>query len=194
MGKTYAELTPNLVEFIEAQQLFFVGTAPLDQQGHVNISPKGMNSLRILDTQTVAYLDVTGSGVETIAHIKENQRLVMMFCAFEGKPFILRLHGKADVIETHNPEFVQLRTEFDDLPGVRSIIRLKISRIADSCGWTVPLYKHEGTRDYYQNFAEKLGPDGIREGQLAANMRSIDGLAGLEQPSNHPELDPELRA
>ena len=183
MGKIYDALNPQLIEFIAAQQLFFVGTAPLSQDGHINLSPKGMDCLKVLDNHTIAYLDVTGSGVETISHIKENGRVVFMFCAFEGKPFILRLHGQGHVLESDHPEFQSLRGQFADLPGVRSIIKLDITRIADSCGWNVPLYSFEGTRDYYQNFADKLGPEGIREGQLAANMSSIDGLPGLAKPS-----------
>ena len=183
MGKIYQELTPKLIEFISEQKLFFVGTAPLSEDGHVNISPKGMDSLRVLNNKTVAYLDVTGSGVETISHIKENGRLVFMFCAFDGKPLILRLHGLGTVLEASDEEFQSLRDQFNDLPGVRSIIKLDITRIADSCGWNVPLYTYEGTRDYYQNFADKLGDKGIREGQLASNMRSIDGLPGLREPS-----------
>ena len=183
MGKLYDQLTPELSEFISEQKMFFVGTAPLSEQGRVNISPKGMDCLRILDNKTVAYLDVTGSGVETISHIKENARAVFMFCAFEGKPFILRLHGTGSVIERSDSEFESLSARFSDLPGVRSIIKLSITRIADSCGWTVPLYRHEGSRDYYQNYADKLGVEGIREGQLAANMMSIDGLPGLKEPS-----------
>jgi hypothetical protein len=183
MGKLHEALTPQLIAFIDAQKMFFVGTAPLSASGHVNISPKGMDCLRVLGPRTLAYLDVTGSGVETISHVKENGRLVMMFCAFEGKPFILRLHGEADVIEAHHPEFPVLKARFTELPGERSIIRLNVTRIADSCGWTVPLYEFAGTRDYYDNYASKLGADGIRAGQLAANMRSIDGLEGLAKPS-----------
>lgn len=183
MGKLHDELTPKLVDFIQAQRMFFVGTAPLDGDGHVNVSPKGMDCLRVLDSRAVAYLDVTGSGVETLSHVKENGRLVMMFCAFEGKPFTLRLHGKAEVLEVGHPEFEHLKGKFPDLPGIRSIIRLKALRIADSCGWTVPLYEYVGTRDYYQNYADKLGPNGMRAGQLAANMQSIDGLRGLDKPS-----------
>ena len=109
--------------------------------------------------------------------------MVMMFCALDGKPFILRLHGTADVVEAHKPEFVELKPRFPELPGVRSIIRLNVSRIADSCGWTVPLYEYAGRRDYYDTSAKKLGAEGIRAGQLATNMRGIDGLRGLEQPS-----------
>ena len=183
MGKLYDELTPKLVEFIEAQKMFFVGTAPLDGDGHVNISPKGMDSLRVLDSRTVAYLDVTGSGVETLSHVKENGRLVIMFCAFDGKPLTLRLHGKAEVLEVDHSEFESLQAQFPELPGIRSIIRLNALRIADSCGWTVPLYEYTGTRDYYDNYADKLGEEGMRQGQLAANMHSIDGLRGLDKPS-----------
>lgn len=183
MGKLYESLTPKLVDFIEAQKMFFVGTAPLTGGGHVNVSPKGTDSLRVLDPYHVAYADLTGSGIETVAHLKENGRMVMMFCAFEGRPLILRLHGRGDVVETGHPEFAELSRAFPDLPGVRAIIRLEITRVADSCGWNVPLYEFAGMRDYYQNYAEKLGPEGIREGQLAANMASIDGLPGLERPS-----------
>jgi hypothetical protein len=183
LGKQYAELTPELIEFIGVQKMFFVGTAPLSRDGHVNVSPKGMDSLRVLDAHTLAYLDVTGSGIETVSHIKENGRLLMMFCAFEGKPFILRLHGRGEVIEVGHPEFENLSKQFPALPGMRSVIRLHVKRIADSCGWTVPLYEYAGTRDYYDNYAEKLGDGGMRKGQLASNMVSIDGLPGLEKPS-----------
>ena len=183
MGKIHHEITDNLVHFIQDQKMFFVATAPLAADGHVNVSPKGMDSFRVLGPRTVAYLDVTGSGVETISHVKENGRLVIMFCAFEGKPFILRLHGRADVLETDHPEFPVLLPRFPPLPGIRAIIRLEITRIADSCGWTVPLYDHAGKRDYYDNYAEKMGPEGIRKGQLASNMAGIDGLPGLAKPS-----------
>ena len=183
MGKLYEELTSELIDFIQAQQMFFVGSAPLSDNGHVNISPKGMDSFRVLDNRTVGYLDVTGSGVETISHVKENGRLVIMFCAFEGSPLTLRLHGRAEVLERQHAEFEALLKEFPELPGIRSIIRLNVERIADSCGWTVPLYRFEGTRDYYDNYAAKKGPEGFRQGQLAANMQSIDGLQGLDAPS-----------
>jgi len=163
--------------------MFFVGTAPLSEQGHINISPKGMDSLRILDTRTVAYLDVTGSGVETISHLNQNGRMVMMFCAFEGKPLTVRLHGRGEAIETDHEEFAELRKLFPDLPGIRSIIRLKASRIADSCGWTVPLYSHEGSRDYYDNYAASKSDAELRESQLNKNMQGIDGLAALTKPS-----------
>jgi len=177
------ELDQQQIEFIEAQKMFFVGTAPASLDGHVNISPKGMDSLRVLGPTTIAYLDVTGSGVETISHLKENGRLVMMFCAFEGKPLTLRLHGRGEVIETHNPEFSELIELFPELPGIRSIIRLNIDRVADSCGWTVPLYEFAETRDYYDKYAEHIGVEGMRAGQLKSNMTSIDGMVGLDKPS-----------
>lgn len=183
MGKLYDALTPQLITFIENQKMFFVGTAPLAADGHVNISPKGLDTLRILDASTIAYLDMTASGVETIAHVKENGRLVMMFCAFEGRPFTLRLHGVADVLERDHPEFTGLAPQFPDLEGARAIIRLRLHRIADSCGWTVPMFEYVGMRDYYEKHAARLGPEGIREAQLEVNMRSIDGLTGLSKPS-----------
>lgn len=183
MGKVYEALDDTLIEFIQAQHLFFVATAPLAPDGHVNVSPKGMDALRVLDAHTVAYLDVTGSGVETLSHVRENGRLVMMFCAFAGRPLILRLHGDAEVLERGHADFEMLLPRFPALPGIRSIIRLNITRIADSCGWTVPQYTFDGTRDYYDNYAERLGPDGMRKAQLAANMKSLDGLPGLTRPS-----------
>lgn len=179
MGKLYDALTPTLIDFIEAQQMFFVATAPLSADGHVNVSPKGTDSLRVLDERTVAYRDLTGSGVETIAHVKENGRLVIMFCAFDGKPFILRLHGHAEVIETGDAGFADLAARFPEHTGTRAIIRLHVSRVADSCGWTVPLYEYRGVRDYYDNYADRLGPEGIRQAQREGNATSIDGLAGL---------------
>ena len=183
MGKLYTELTPALIEFISAQKMFFVGTAPLSADGHVNISPKGMDSFRVINPRSVAYLDLTGSGVETISHLKENARLVIMFCAFEGKPLIVRLHGTGEALERGHPDFAGLLSQFPDLPGIRSIIRLSVERIADSCGWIVPLYNHAGTRDFYENYARNKGPEGLRESQLASNMNSIDGLPGLDKPS-----------
>lgn len=183
MGKQYEELSSTLIEFIDEQKMFFVGTAPLSQSGHVNISPKGMDCFRVIGPTTVAYLDGTGSGVETIAHVKENQRLVVMFCAFSERPFILRLHGQGRVVETHQPEFLELSKLFPAMDAVRSIIVLQISRISDSCGWTVPLFEHTGSRDYYNKFAETLGIDGLRAAQGVHNMESIDGLPGLSKPS-----------
>ena len=183
MAKQYPGLTEKHVEFIADQHMFFVASAPTASDGHVNVSPKGMDSFRVLSPNTVAYLDVTGSGVETISHVKDNGRLVIMFCAFSGSPLTLRLHGQAEVLETGQPRFAELIDRFPDLPGRRAIIQLNVSRVADSCGWTVPLYEHVGYRDYYDRYAEAKGAEGMREAQLAVNMHSIDGLKALDKPS-----------
>jgi hypothetical protein len=183
MGKVYDELTEPLQVFIRKQHLFFVGTAPLAGDGLVNVSPKGFDTLRILDAKTIAYLDLMGSGIETMAHLKENGRMVMMFCSFDARPMILRLHGTGQAIEQDNPEFDELIGLFPELVGTRSIIKLNIERIADSCGWGVPRYAYEGERDTYRKFAEKAGDEGIRKGQLASNMKSLDGLIGLSKPT-----------
>ena len=183
MGKVYSELTPKLIEFIEAQHMFFVGSAPLAADGHVNLSPKGMDSLRVIDPLTLAYLDLTGSGAETIAHVRENGRLVMLFCAFDGSPMLLRVHGQAEVIYAQDPSFADWRARFPEQAGVRSIIKLRATRVADSCGWTVPEYEHVGARDYYDKYADRIGTEGMREGQLAKNMLSIDQLPALSEPS-----------
>lgn len=183
MGKTYERIDERLREFIEQQPLFFVATAPLAEDGLLNLSPKGLDTLRILDERTVAYLDLTGSGVETIAHLKENGRCVMMFCAFEGRPMILRLHGRGEVLETGEADFEDLLPLFPELPGTRSIIRIAVDRIADSCGWGVPLMNFEGDRDQLLRYADQIGDEGIRDAQQKGNMASLDGLPGLKGPS-----------
>jgi hypothetical protein len=142
-----------------------------------------LDTLRILDSKTVAYLDLTGSGVESIAHIKENGRFVMMFCSFDKNPLILRLHGRGSVIERSDAEWTHLESKFSDFRTARAIIKLSIHRIADSCGWGVPMYEFTGTRDQYFKYADQLDEDGLRKAQLECNMTSIDRLAGLKQPS-----------
>ena len=183
MGKTYEALDDKLTAFIEAQKMFFIATAPLSGDGLLNLSPKGFETLRILDSHTLAYLDLTGSGVETVAHLKENQRFVLMFCSFESKPMILRLHGRGKALERGDEEFERLLPLFPDLLGTRAIIKLSVQRIADSCGWGVPLYEHLGERDTYPRYAEQAGVEGLRKGQLASNMASLDGMPGLRAPS-----------
>jgi hypothetical protein len=177
MGKTFDAIDPKLRAFIEKQKMFFVATAPLSEDGHVNLSPKGLEgTLAVIDDRTIAYLDFTGSGVETIAHIRENGRVCMMFCAFEGPPRIVRIHGTGDAIEPHDEEFESLRARFDDYPGVRSIIRIRASRISDSCGYGVPLYSYEGERDQLSRWADRKGPDGLERYQRDNNTESLDGL------------------
>ena len=179
MGKIHVELTAELQAFIRAQRMFFVASAPDDPDGHINLSPKGHDSLLILDPQTLAYLDLTGSGIESVAHIKENGRFVMMFCSFDAAPLILRLHGVAEVIEAGTPEWAKLRPLFPALPGARAIIRLSLRRIADACGWGVPRYEFIESRDDYARVAARLGSEGLERARARANAVSINGLPGL---------------
>ena len=179
MGKTYERITSELVEWIGRQRIFFVGTAPLSADGMVNCSPKGLDSLAILDDRTVAYLDLTGSGVETVAHVQENGRIVVMFCALEGAPKIVRLHGKGRVIFPDDVEFADLQAKLPALPGVRSIVRVDVTRVSDSCGFGVPLYEFQGQRDTLVVAHKRSGPEGIREYQIKNNRQSLDGLPGV---------------
>lgn len=179
MGKSYESITPDLEEWIGRQRMFFVATAPLAAAGHVNCSPKGLDSFRVLGPTCVAYQDLTGSGIETVAHVKENGRIVIMFCAFEGPPRIVRLHGRGEVIESGSDEFDRLTTLFPAQPGVRSLVRVDVLRIADSCGFGVPLYRFTRDRDTLANYAEKYGPEGMAAYRAEHNRQSIDGLSGL---------------
>src|SRR5246127_5117383 len=129
MGKVYEAIDPKLREWLSEQKIFFVATAPLSPEGHVNCSPKAGESFRVIDEQTVAYLDLTGSGVETVAHVKENERIVLMFCAFDGAPKIVRLHGRGEVIEPRNGDFERLKSIFSSSAGIRSIIKVHLTRI-----------------------------------------------------------------
>lgn len=177
MGKTYDSLDPKLRGFIARQKMFFVATAPLGSEGHVNLSPKGLDgTFAVLDDHTIAYLDFIGSGVETIAHLRQNGRICVMFCAFDGPPRIVRIHGTGEVVEPSHEEFEALRSEFDVYPGVRAIIRIRASRISDSCGYGVPLYRYEGERDQLQRWAERKGPEGLADYQRDNNLESLDGL------------------
>jgi hypothetical protein len=188
MANVFDGIDDQLRGWIARQRLFFVGTAPLAGDGHVNVSPKGpIESLAVVDGHTVAYLDVTGSGAETIAHIRENGRVVVMLCAFEGPPRILRLHGRGEVVPASDARFTQLaeRCGFDEPPlGHRSIVLVHVTRIADSCGYGVPLMSYEGERPHQQLSAEKRlrtkGPDGFVEYRREKNAKSIDGLPALE--------------
>ncbi len=179
MGKTYDEITDSLREFIERQHMFFVATAPLGSDGLINLSPKGYDTFRILDRRTVAYLDLTGSGIETVAHLKENGRLTIMFCAFDGRPNIVRLYGHGTVLEPGDAEFETLLTEFPQRPGTRSIIKLEAHRISDSCGWAVPLMEFQEDRDQLDRYASQLPPEVLLEKQMKGNTQSLDGLPGL---------------
>ncbi len=182
MGKLHAALDADLQSWLAAQRVFFVATAPSGDGGHVNCSPKGGDALRVLGPTTVAYVDRTGSGIETVAHVRQNGRIVIMFCAFEGAPRIVRLHGRGTVIAAGDPEIAPLLAQFDLPPlGVRAILKVELTRIADSCGFGVPLLRFEGERDTLGKWAEKKGEAGIAEYVRAKNAVSIDGLPGLAE-------------
>jgi hypothetical protein len=179
MGKVYERLDERLMSFIGSQHVFFVGTAPDALDGHLNISPKGLDTFRILGPNSVAYLDLTGSGIETVAHLRQNGRITIMFCAFEGRPLIVRLYGRGRVIEPGAPEFDGLIDQFPEYPGIRSVVVVDLERIADSCGFAVPLYEYRGERSQLIDYAHKKGPEGMERYKAQKNRESIDGIAGL---------------
>jgi len=179
MGKVYDAITDKQAEWMRAQHLFFVATAPLAPDGHVNVSPKGdLRWFRILGPNDVAYLDFIGSGAETIAHARENGRIVVMFCAFDGPPKIIRLHGRAEVL----PPGDELAAVFDPPEhAVRSIVRVRVERVSDSCGYGVPLMQFEGKRTQYDAWVEKKVRDGGFADYVAEkNTLSIDGLPAID--------------
>jgi hypothetical protein len=179
MGKVYEAIDERLAKLIGRQHLFFVATAALSAEGSVNLSPKGLDSFVILDPHNVAYLDLVGSGAETIAHLRENGRITILFCSFEGPPLLLRLYGRGEVVEPGDEGFETLLARFPKYPGARSIICVSISRIADSCGFGVPLYRFEAERTQLMAWAERKGEEGLREYQLGNNRVSLDGLPAL---------------
>jgi Pyridoxamine 5'-phosphate oxidase len=179
MGKNYEQLDERLCDFIRRQHVFFVGTAPSSLDGHLNVSPKGLDTFRILGPTTVAYLDLTGSGIETVAHLRENGRMTIMFCAFEGAPSIVRLYGKGRVVEPGDAEWEGLLAGFPPQPGERSVIVLEVERIADSCGYAVPLYEYREERTQLTSYALKKGLAGLERYKAEKNRKSIDGLDGL---------------
>jgi hypothetical protein len=194
MGKVFDGIDDRMLDWIARQPMFFVGTAPSGDGGHVNVSPKGpIGTLRVLDSRTVAYLDKVGSGAETIAHLRDNGRIVVMLCAFEGPPRIVRLHGRGEVIVASDPRFDELleRAAFDEPAAPetrRAVIVVDVERIATSCGYGVPLMAYEGERPHLDAWAAKKlrvrGPDAIADYQAEKNEVSIDGLPAVD----HAEL------
>jgi hypothetical protein len=190
MGELEGGIDAKLRKWIGAQSIFFVGSAPLSKRGHVNVSPKGpIGSLRVLDDSTVAYLDVVGSGAETIAHVRENGRIVVMFCAFEGPPRIVRLHGRGEIVLAGSKRFDDLlaRARFDDgyIPEARrAIIVVHVERVAESCGFGVPLMRFQKARPQMNAWAEKKlekhGPLALVDYQRQKNAKSIDGLPSID--------------
>lgn len=180
MGKVFPEIDDKIQTWMTKQHMYFVSTAPRADDGLVNCSPKGGDTLRIVDKHTLAYLDYAGSGVETIAHLRENGRIVLMMCAFTGPPRIFRFHGTGDAVTPDSDAFADLASLFDtDMLGVRSIIRINVTRISDSCGFGVPKYKFTEDRDAMRKWAEGKGPEGVRTYVSQKNAVSLDGLPGV---------------
>lgn len=179
MSKVYEHLDERLIAFIRAQKLFFVATAPLSAAGRINLSPKGYDSLAIIDPLTVAYIDLGGSGIETHAHVKENGRITLMFCAFEGAAKILRLYGRAEAMAFYEPGFDEAMARFPSFARARGVITVHIDRIADSCGWGVPFFDYAGERDQLKRWIAARPEEEWRAHRLESNALSIDGLAGL---------------
>jgi hypothetical protein len=176
MGKVFETITDDLQAFIAQQHLFFVSTAPLGEEGHINLSPKGMDSFRVLSDHEVAYVDLTGSGNETSAHIQENGRITFMFCAFEGAPKVLRLYGHGRVVLPTDTEWESLSSHFTLYPGTRQIIAAEISRVSTACGYAVPLYEFKEQRDTLVKWAEHKGHEGLDAYRQQKNLCSIDEL------------------
>lgn len=173
MAQQFSELSPKHIEFINEQHIYFVGTA--GAQGFVNVSPKGMDSLRVIDEKEVVWLNLTGSGNETAAHVLENGRMTVMFCSFDKQPLILRLYGDAEVIHPRDTEWDALVGMFPAYAGTRQLYRLRISLVQTSCGYAVPHLTFAGDRQTLENWAEKRGTDGIKDYWTEKNTVSMDG-------------------
>jgi hypothetical protein len=189
MAKVFEEIDDKLRAFIEAQSMFFVATAPSGDGGHVNLSPKGGHNLfQVTGPLGFAYVDLMGSGIETVAHLRENGRIVIMFCAFDGPPKIVRLHGIGRPVQQNDEGFEELLETFDitdeQRRAVRSVITVEVNRVGDSCGFVVPRMDYVGERDqlyrYADNRLRKEGEDAVRAYVSVNNAESLDGLAGLD--------------
>ena len=174
MGQRFAELSARHVEFIARQRIFFVGTATADSR--VNVSPKGLDSLRVLGNTRIVWLNVTGSGNETSAHVQQLARMTLMFAAFEGPPLILRVYGTAKAVHHGEPGWNELRSLFPPLPGARQVFDMAVELVQTSCGMAVPLYDHAGDRELLNDWARKKGEQGVRQYWEEKNTASIDGL------------------
>ena len=183
MGKTYEKFDDKLRKFVEAQKMFFVATAPMLEDGHVNLSPKGYDSFKILDDNTCLYADLGGSGIETLAHLKDNGRITIMFMAMEGKANIVRIFGKGEAISFDDPGFDELMKMFPQFDRVRSIIKINVFKIMDSCGFGIPFYAFKGERDQLVRTHRNKELEDWREYRYDRNPESLDGLEGLVKPS-----------
>ncbi len=179
MGKVFDQIDGRLQDWIDAQPMWFVATAPLSADGHVNVSPRGHDSFSVLGPRRVGWVDYTGSGVETVAHIRENGRVCLMFCSVDARPRILRLHGIGAVHLPGESVFADVAARHPANPSTRAVITVDVSRISDSCGWGVPIMDVVEERDLIRRHADTKGPDGMRRYRAERNATSIDGLPGF---------------
>ncbi len=180
MGRTYDAIDDHLSAWMQAQPVFFVGTAPLAEDGHVNVSPKGLaDTFVVVGPRQVAYLDLTGSGIETVAHLRQNGRICVMLCAFTGPPRIVRLHGRGTAVVPGDAGFDDLARLFPPRPGTRAVVVVDVERIADSCGYAVPYMAYQSDRDRLDRWTASRGADGLVAYRAEKNAESIDGLPGL---------------
>lgn len=179
MARVYDGISDELRAFLERQPMFFVATAPLAADGHVNVSPKGLDgTFAVLGRYRVAYLDLTGSGIETVAHVRENGRITLMFCAFDGPARIVRLFGRGEVVTCEEPGFEEMASRFPELPGARAVITVALDRVSDSCGYGVPKMALVEQRERLLDWADARGDDGLATYRAERNATSIDGLPG----------------
>jgi Pyridoxamine 5'-phosphate oxidase len=182
MAKTFEYIDGKMAAFLVAQPVFFVATAPLSADGHLNCSPKGNDgSFKVLGRRKVAYRDLNGSGVETVSHLRENGRVILMFCAFDGPPRIIRLHGRGRAVFDHDEDFAYLSEQFGGAELTRSFIVVDVERVSDSCGYGVPLMTFKGHRHKLDRWAQKMGEDGLARYRAANNQFSLDGLPGVPE-------------
>ena len=179
MGKEFEAIDDRLQRWIEKQRMFFVATAPLDENGHVNCSPKGLDSLRVLGPRQLAYVDLGGSGIETVAHLRENRRITVMLCAFDGPPKIFRFYGRGRAVEPGDSEFNDLVARFPEQPSVRNIIVVDVDRIMDSCGYGVPEFDFRKDRESMANWINSKTDEELAQYRRDNNTESLDGLPGL---------------
>lgn len=181
MAKTVPALDDALIKFIEGQHVFFVATAPRGPEGHVNLSPKGYDTFRILGPTEVAYLDLTGSGAETVAHLRDDGRITLLFCGFDAKPNLVRLYGRGRAVEPGDDGFESLIERFPGYRGARAVIVVSVERISTSCGYSVPFMAYQGERPTLEEWVGRRSEDDLAEYRAANNRHSIDGLPALAQ-------------
>jgi len=184
VGKVYADgIDDTLATWIAAQPMWFVATAPLAADGHINVSPRGHDAFSVLGPRRVAWVDYTGSGIETIAHLRENARICVMFCSFARRPRIVRLHGRGSVAMPGDDLYDDVVARHPSHPSTRAVIVVDVDRVSDSCGYGVPMMTVDGERDLLRLDAEKRGPEGLVEARAKHNAFSLDGLPGLPAPT-----------